>query len=84
MCTRSQMGSGGRKTGKVDMKTIKQWKRKKCVFVCFLTRNYSLSEFSSVQSVMSDYLRPHGLQQARLPCPSPTPGAYSNSCPLSW
>ena len=35
-------------------------------------------------SVMSDTLRPHGLQQARLPCPSPTPEAYSNSCPLSW
>ena len=28
-------------------------------------------------------LRPHGLQHARPPCPSPTPGAYSNSCPLS-
>ena len=34
-------------------------------------------------SVVSDSLRPHGLQQARPPCPSPTPGAYSNSCPLS-
>ena len=34
-------------------------------------------------SVVSDYLRPHGLQHARLPCPSPTPGAYSNSCPSS-
>ena len=33
-------------------------------------------------SVMSDSLRRHGLQHARLPCPSPTPGAYSNSCPL--
>ena len=32
-------------------------------------------------SVMSDSLQPHGLQHARLPCPSPTPGAYSNSCP---
>ena len=32
---------------------------------------------------MSDSLRPHGLQHTRLPCPSPTPGAYSNSCPLS-
>ena len=41
---------------------------------------------SSVQfscSVMSDSLRPHGLQHARSPCLSPTPGAYSNSCPLS-
>ena len=27
---------------------------------------------------------PQGLQHARLPCPSPTPGACSNSCPLSW
>ena len=32
---------------------------------------------------MSDSLWPHGLQHARPPCPSPTPGAYSNSCPLS-
>ena len=32
---------------------------------------------------MSDSLRTHGLQHATLPCPSPTPGAYSNSCPLS-
>ena len=32
---------------------------------------------------MSSSLKPHGLQHARLPCPSPTPGACSNSCPLS-
>ena len=36
------------------------------------------------RSVMSDSLRTHGLQQARFPCPLPTPGAYSNSCPSSW
>ena len=35
-------------------------------------------------SVMSNSLQPHGLQHARLPCPSPTPKACSNSCPLSW
>jgi len=35
-------------------------------------------------SVMSDSLRPHGLQHAGSPCPSPTPRVYSNSCPLSW
>ena len=43
--------------------------------------------FSSVQfscSVVSYSLRPHGLQHARPPCPSPTPGVYPNSCPLSW
>ena len=34
-------------------------------------------------SVMFDFLRPHGLQHARLLCPSPTPGVYSNSCPSS-
>ena len=41
---------------------------------------------SSVQfscSVMSNSLRPHGLQHPRPPCPSPTPGVYPNSCPLS-
>ena len=32
---------------------------------------------------MSNSLRPHGLQHIRLPCPSPTPRAYSNSCPSS-
>ena len=35
------------------------------------------------RSVMSDSLRPHRLQHTRFPCPSPTPGAYSNSCPSS-
>ena len=34
-------------------------------------------------SVMSDSLWPHGLQHTRPPCPSPTPGVYSHSCPLS-
>ena len=34
-------------------------------------------------SVVSDSLRPCGLQHTRLPCPSPAPGAYSNSCPWS-
>ena len=36
------------------------------------------------RSVVSNSLRPHGLQFARLPCPSPSPGACSSSCPLSW
>ena len=34
-------------------------------------------------SVMSNSLQPHELQHARPPCPSPTPGVYSNSCPSS-
>ena len=49
---------------------------------------YQLPElpFSSVQfsrSVVSDSLRPHESQHARPPCPSPTSGVYSNSCPSS-
>ena len=48
----------------------------------FWAREASLgSQFS--HSVVSDSLRLHGLQHARLPCPSTTPGAYSNSCPSS-
>ena len=46
----------------------------------------SLGHTTSVQfsrSVMSNSLRPHELQHARLPCPSPTPGLYSISCPLN-
>ena len=42
---------------------------------------------SSIQfsrSVVSDSSRPHGPQHARPACPSPTPGVYSNSSPLSW
>ena len=35
------------------------------------------------QSVVSDSLWPHGLQHTRLPCLSPTPGVYSNSCTLN-
>ena len=45
-------------------------------------RTVSSVQFS--RSDMSDSLGLHGLQYARLPCPSPTPGTYSNSCPLSW
>ena len=34
--------------------------------------------------ITSNSLGPHGLQHARPPCPSPTPGIYSNSCPSNW
>ena len=39
--------------------------------------------FLSCQA-MSDSLWPHGLQDARLPCPSPSPRVYPNSCPSGW
>ena len=44
--------------------------------------NMTTGQFS--RSVMSDSLRPCGLQHTRPPCPSPTPEVYSKSCPLSW
>ena len=43
--------------------------------------NISSAQFSL--SVLSDSLWPHELQHARPPCPSPVPGNYPNSCPLS-
>ena len=57
-------------------------------YFVFLTKKIqeNLLLGSSVQfscSVVSDSLTPYGLQHARLPCPSSTPGACSNSCPLS-
>ena len=50
-------------------------------FILFTSYLYHSAQFSP--SVISDSLRPHGLQHARLPCPSPTPRAWSNSCPSS-
>ena len=50
------------------------------------TFNLSQQQFSSVQfghSVMSHSLQPHRLQHTRPPCPSPSPGVYPNSRPLS-
>ena len=49
-----------------------------------LCSTWSLTSHQFSRSVMSNSLRPHGLQHARPPCPSSTPGVYWNSCPLSW
>ena len=46
-----------------------------------LSWNHSVSQFS--HSVVSDSLQPHEPQQARHPCPSPTPGVHPNPCPSS-
>ena len=47
------------------------------------SNEFSEMKFSPVTVISGKFLRPHGLQHARRPCPSPTPGAYSNSCSLS-
>ena len=62
------------------------YKIKQKASVIFSFHFVSFSLFSSVQfsrSLMSDSLWPHGLQHARPPCPSLTPGVYPNSCPPS-
>ena len=48
----------------------------------YLTYMQSSVQFSP--SVVSDSLRPHGLQHTWPPCPFPTPTAYSNSCASGW
>ena len=48
-----------------------------------ITRSYYFSSVQSSYSVVSHSLQPHGLQHTKPHCPSPTPGVYSNSCPLS-
>ena len=55
------------------------------IHFCHLTTCFFISSHSVrfSHSVMSDFLQPRGLQHARPPCPSPTPGDYPNSCPLS-
>ena len=51
---------------------------------CLLSSDISSSPVQFSLSVMSDFLRPHGLQHTTPPCPSPTPRVYSNSSPLGW
>ena len=49
-----------------------------------LAEVYGKCQLLFSRSVVSDSLWPHGLQHARLPCPSPSPGVYPSSCPLHW
>ena len=69
----------------VRIAIIKKSANNKCWIGCREKGTHGL--FSSVQfssvAQLCPTLRPHESQQARPPCPSPTPGVYSNSCPLS-
>ena len=46
--------------------------------------SFILNSVQFSRSVVSDSLQPHESQHARPPCPSPTPGVHSTSCPSSW
>ena len=68
-------------------KKNRRWLNSTCLYVIYgdicpiaSRKSYSV-QFS--RSVMSDSLRPRGLQHTRSPCWSPTPGVYPKSCPLS-
>ena len=67
--------------GKTPLKKIDIWE--KSTTLCKDRNSYKSTQFSSVAQ-LCDSLQPHELQYARPPCPSPTPGVYLNSCPLSW
>ena len=53
-------------------------------YVIFVSDNHNFSSVQFSCSVVSDSLRPHESQHTRPPCPSPTPGVHSDSCPSSW
>ena len=65
----------------LTLKQTASYFRKLSVYWRYYREHVSTLLFS--RSVMSDSLWSHGLQHTRLPCPSPSPGACSNSCPLS-
>ena len=68
--------------GTTDWFQIRKGVCQDCILSPCLFNLYA--EFSSVHSLSrSDSLRPHELQQARPPCPSPTPGVHSDSRPSS-
>ena len=53
-------------------------------FWCYCKLNIQFSSIQFSRSVMFNFSQPHESQHTRPPCPSPTPGVYSNSCPSSW
>ena len=61
-----------------------KWLLKKILYKATTLKQRSEGLLLFSHSVMSDCLRPHGLQHARLPCPPLSPWVYSNSCPLTW
>ena len=64
----------------------KKGQKAQCMYQILVNgeRGLCWNKFSAVAQSCPDSLWPHGLQQARLPCPLPTPRVYSSSCALSW
>ena len=69
-----------------DSEFLTSFHRYQCCWSLGLTLD-TKADLESVQlscSVVSESLPPHGLEHARLPCPSPTPRVCSNACPSCW
>ena len=62
----------------------REWRQTRAKFLYTLRIKFRSSSVQFSHSVVSDSLQPHELQQARPPCPSPTPGVHSDSRPSSW
>ena len=85
-CSSHILICSGLKTRMIELIFLSWYKASGLSLQISSLNNLKFYQFSSVKfshSVMSDSLRPHGLQHARPPCPSPTPGVYPNSCWLS-
>ena len=82
-----KLGQSARSFRMWDWRRVTSWSQSAQDFPSFrINSSMSWETPQSVQfspSVVSDSLRLHGLQHARLPCPSPTSRAYANSCPSS-
>ena len=72
----------GKSQGQRSLVGYSPWGRKR-VAQDLVTSSVQFSSVQFSRSVMSDSLWPHESQHARPPCPSPTPGVHSNSCPSS-
>ena len=77
------INTNGKKSFASDFKTHsdKQAHQKPFLIDLFSARRFSSAQFS--RSVVSDSLKPHESQHSRPPCPSPSLGVHSNSCPSS-
>ena len=67
-----------------DMTEWLNWTEREVFLQLFSQAYVSINSVQFSCSVVSDSLRPHGLQHTSYPCPSPTPRTCSNSCPSSW
>ena len=87
LITSNTESSPGQSPKAIEVKAkINRWDLIRLTNFCTVKEAVGKMTISSVQfscSVVSDSFRPHGLQHARPPCPSPTPGVHPNACPSS-